>query len=31
MCIRNNMYLVYIKAYAQFYQNSSIGSEDIEE
>ena len=31
MCIRNNMGLVYINAYAQFYQKLSICSEDIEE
>ena len=29
--IRNNMDLVYINADTQFYQNSSISSEDIEE
>ena len=31
MCISNNMDLVFINAYIKFYQNSSIGSEDIEE
>ena len=31
MCIRCHMDLVYINAYAKFYQNSSICSEDIEE
>ena len=31
MCIRFNMDLVFIIAYAKFYQNSSIWSEDIEE
>ena len=31
MCIRNNMDLVFINAYAKFYQNSSICFEDIEE
>ena len=30
MCIRYNMDLVYINVYTQFYQNSSICSEDIE-
>ena len=31
MCIRYNMDLVFINAYAKFYQNSSIWSEDIAE
>ena len=31
MCCRNNMDLVYINAYTQFYQKSSICSEDIQE
>ena len=31
MCIRHNMDFVHINAYREFYQNSSICSEDIEE
>ena len=31
MCIRYNMDLVFIHVYTEFYQNSSICSEDIEE
>ena len=31
MCIKDNMDLVYINAQTQFYQNSVICSEDIEE
>ena len=31
MCIRYNMDLVFINPYTEFYQNSSIGSKDIEE
>ena len=31
MCIRHNMDLVFIHVYTEFYQNSSICSEDIEE
>ena len=31
MCIRNNMDLAFINAYTNFYQYSSICSEDIEE
>ena len=31
MCIRHNIDLVVINAYTQFYQNSPICSEDIEE
>ena len=30
MCIRNNMDLVYINEYTQFYQNLSIYFQDIE-
>ena len=30
MCITYNMDLVFINAYTEFYQNSSICSEDIE-
>ena len=31
MCIRKNMDLVYINAYAKCYQNPSIYSEEIED
>ena len=31
MCIWNNIDFVFINAYTKFYQNSSFGSEDIEE
>ena len=31
MCIRNNMDLVYINEYTQFYQNLSICSQEIED
>ena len=31
LCIRNNMDLVFINAHTQFFQNSSICFEDIEE
>ena len=31
MCIRYNMDFVHINAYTNFYQNSSICSENIEE